>query len=413
VAEEEYNVSAVKAIGSQDPNRPENVIDNEPSTRWAHQGVGSWIQLDLGEEKTPVRSVGIKWFKGDQRVYNFEIQTSTNEINFQDVITDGKSSGTAQDLERYDFPANTAARFVRVIVNGNSVNNWASIHTSRIFSKVRGVGGLTQWSSDETWNNGEDRTIEPEEGPDPKDARFVAKQLDGPFKILGDGTAEFNGKGRFYVFKEDEKSALDKKTEFLWKPNLEVSCDIRVDEIVTSQDDDDDDIPKAFINVGGCTNHFAPHNRNSNGRNYNLRAYFSRGFVGYEKETIHPVYDDEKAENFEQNEMPLGRWFTYKFRQKVVNDGENVKLEGWIDGEPLDSYTDEGEMTKLDDDDDDDEPTNEEKLQKVLDNEDSDALHGKMTKLRQVWTLGAYSGLYIRLTGTKKGAIRNITVKEI
>ena len=52
------------------------------------------------------------------------------------------------------------------------------------------------------------------------------------------------------------------------------------------------------------------------------------------------------------------------------------------------------------------------KLRKVLDNKDRGALHGKMTKLSQVWAVGAYSGLYLRLTGTRKGAIRNIIVKE-
>jgi hypothetical protein len=267
---------------------------------------------------------------------------------------------------------------------------------------------MTQWSSNETWNNGEIRTIEPEEGADPNDVRFVAKQLDGDFTILGNGTAEFNGKGRLYVFKRDEESALDKKTEFLWKPNLEVSCEMRIDEIVTSEDEDDE--AKAFINVGGCTNHFARHNgekniTNSNGRNYSLRAYFSRGFVGYEKETIHRVYDDEKAKNFKQDPMPLSTWFTYKFRQKV-NDAKNMRLEGSINGIKFGSHTDNGEMTELDD-------SAKKRLRKVLDKRDRGALHGKMTKLRQVWTLGAYSGLYIRLTGTKKGAIRNLTVREI
>jgi hypothetical protein len=156
MVEEEYIVSTVKAIGFQDPNKPESVIDNEPSTRWAHQGVGSWIQLDLGEEKTPVRSVGITWFKGNERTYNFIIQTSTNEINFQDVITDGKSGSTTTDLERYDFPTDTTARFVRVVVNGNSANDWASIHTSKVFSEpsvvirgTRGGGGGGELELDE------------------------------------------------------------------------------------------------------------------------------------------------------------------------------------------------------------------------------------------------------------------------
>lgn len=266
---------------------------------------------------------------------------------------------------------------------------------------------MAQWSSDETWNNGEARTIR-REGPDPHDARFVAKQLDdrGHFKILGDGIAEFTGKGRLYVFKKNEKAALDKKTEHLWNPNLEISCDIKIDRIVSSDEE------KAFVNVGGCTNHFAGNaakggdNRNSNGRNYSIRAYFNTDKVVYYKETIHQVYDPEEPKNFPQDKMPLSKWFTYRFRQELVNDGGNMKLEGWIDGRSFGSHTDKGEMTELNE-------KAKRKLQEVLDNKDRGALHGKMTNLRQVWTVGAYSGMYIRLTGTKKGNIRKITVKEI
>jgi hypothetical protein len=127
--------------------------------------------------------------------------------------------------------------------------------------------------------------------------------------------------------------------------------------------------------------------------------------VGYEKETIHDVYDDEAAQNFEQNTLPLSTWFTYRFIQKVVDDG-NMKLEGAIDGKSFGSHNDKGRMTELKED-------AEELLRKVIRNKDKGALHGKMTKLRQVWTIGAYSGLYIRLTGTKRGAIRNLAVKEI
>ena len=127
--------------------------------------------------------------------------------------------------------------------------------------------------------------------------------------------------------------------------------------------------------------------------------------MGYEKETIHDVYDDEAAQNFEQSTMPLSTWFTCRFIQKVVDDG-NMKLEGSIDGKSFGSHNDEGRMTELKKDAKD-------LLQKVIRNKDKGALHGKMTELRQVWTVGAYSGLYIRLTGTKKGAIRNLTVKEI
>jgi hypothetical protein len=127
--------------------------------------------------------------------------------------------------------------------------------------------------------------------------------------------------------------------------------------------------------------------------------------VGYEKETIHKVYDDKEAENFEQNKMPLSTWFTYRFRQKVLDD-RTMELEGSIDEQSFGSYTDNVKMTELND-------KAKGKLRRVLKNKDKGAFHGKMTKLRQVWTMGAYSGLYIQLTGTKKGAIRNLTVKQI
>jgi hypothetical protein len=323
--------------------------------------------------------------------------------NANTVIRTGKTNSANDVSEKHNGPA----ELVKVIVE--------TVGSSELKSKPE--EGL--WSS-EKWNNGIERTIKVD-GPDPEDTRFVVRQLDndGYCKILGNGVAEIGGKGRFYVFKKDEKSALEKKEEYLWKPNIEVGCDIKVDSIVSSGDDDDDDDdkkkkkrPKAFINVGGCTNHFASHNGdknviNSNGRNYNIRAYLNRGFVGYEKETIHGIYDPVEAENFPQDKVTLSEWVTYKFRQKVVDDGKNVKLEGWINGKPLDPYTDEGEMTKLEDDED------KQDLQKVLDNDDNDALYEKMTKLNQVWTAGAYSGLYIRLTGTVKTFIKNLSVKEV
>jgi len=308
----------------------------------------------------------------------------------------------------------------------------------------------TQWSSNDTWNEGGERTIK-KEGPDRCDKRFVAKQLDddGYFKIRGDGTAEFKGKGRLYVLKEDEKAALDKKEEYLWEPNLEVSCDIKVDSIGSSDDDDDEDDKKkkkrnddddddkkkkkqaAFINVGGCTNHFAPHKVdkedddeddddviNSNGRNYSIRAFFSRGFVGYEKETVHGVYDKYEAKNYEQDEMPLSKWFTYKFKQTV--DGKDVKLDGSIKEEghdeiSFDTFTDKGQMTKLNKEDFEKEKDHK-KVHKILQRvikEEKGVLYERMTKKNQVWTAGAYSGLYIRLTGMKKVYIKNLTVKEI
>ena len=46
-----------------------------------------------------------------------------------------KSSGTTLNSEKYTIPA-TNARYVRVTVNGNTVNTWASITELDIFGIV-------------------------------------------------------------------------------------------------------------------------------------------------------------------------------------------------------------------------------------------------------------------------------------
>ena len=118
---EKLPVTSVTAIGN-DGNIPSNVIDNNLNTRWSNNGVGSWIQLDLGSKRT-ICSVDIAWHRGDMRVNNFEIS----------VFNDAKSSGTTRSSEKYDMPAGTEGRYVKITVNGNTENNWASITEIAVF----------------------------------------------------------------------------------------------------------------------------------------------------------------------------------------------------------------------------------------------------------------------------------------
>jgi hypothetical protein len=118
---EKLPVTSVTASGN-DGNIPSNVIDNNLNTRWSNNGVGSWIQLDLGSKRT-ICSVDIAWYRGDMRVNNFEIS----------VFNDAKSSGTTTSSEKYDMPAGTEGRYVMIKVNGNTENNWASITEISLF----------------------------------------------------------------------------------------------------------------------------------------------------------------------------------------------------------------------------------------------------------------------------------------
>ena len=127
-----------------------NVLDNNLDTRWSNNGVGSWIQLDLGTSNK-ICDINIAWYKGNERQNNFVISTSNDGIKFSNVFS-SKSSGSTLNLEKYDI-ADTNARYIRIVVNGNTQNTYASITEISInIVSISGssnyyIGAVGDWGS--------------------------------------------------------------------------------------------------------------------------------------------------------------------------------------------------------------------------------------------------------------------------
>ena len=117
--------SPVSQPAANDGNVPTNALDNNLNTRWSNLGVGSFIQADLGGQKS-ICSVDIAWYRGNLRANNFVISVSSDGTKLTKAFT-GKSSGTTLSPETYSLPTSVTARFVRVTVNGNTENQWTSI----------------------------------------------------------------------------------------------------------------------------------------------------------------------------------------------------------------------------------------------------------------------------------------------
>lgn len=137
--------SAVFANGD-DGHGPENAIDKNISTRWSNFGVGSWITVDLGSSKT-IDKVGISWYQGASRTNNYVISTSDNNTSYTSRKT-GTSAGNTESIETYDLSPDVTARYVRITVNGNSSNDWASINEIEIYAPNTGGGGTTPGGGD-------------------------------------------------------------------------------------------------------------------------------------------------------------------------------------------------------------------------------------------------------------------------
>jgi unsaturated rhamnogalacturonyl hydrolase len=112
------------ASGFQSGNPPANVLDGSLATRWSHQGIGQWLQLELPNTLAFDR-VQIAFYLGDTRVTYFDIQVSTDGTTWEQVFT-GQSSGTTNQLETFVF-TNRSVRFLRYIGRGNSASTWNSV----------------------------------------------------------------------------------------------------------------------------------------------------------------------------------------------------------------------------------------------------------------------------------------------
>ncbi len=124
----------VTGVGTQEPNIPENTLDDIDDTRWsANSSDGSaYLTYDLQCKRT-VTSVKIYFHKGDTRTSSFKIATSENGTSFTDITSILTSSGTTTGFENFDLPTNTNTRYIRLFGYGNSESGWNSYEEVQIF----------------------------------------------------------------------------------------------------------------------------------------------------------------------------------------------------------------------------------------------------------------------------------------
>jgi hypothetical protein len=135
-----YTIAAATA-SSDDGHVPAQAIDGKLDTRWSGFGKGQWLKLDLGTTLKPVDKVKIAWYQGDQRSNKFEIHTSIDGTTFTKQVGMDSVKGSTGLTDYAITPVTAPIRYVKIIVNGNTQNDWASISEVEIWGP--GVAGTT------------------------------------------------------------------------------------------------------------------------------------------------------------------------------------------------------------------------------------------------------------------------------
>ena len=134
---------AVSATSYQTPNVPENTLDGDLTTRWSAQGKGEAIVYDLSES-TGLTTLRVHFLYGDRRQAYFQLAVSEDSTVWIPVY-DGASSGTTDGFEAFELPPATRGRYLKLIGQGNTKNNWTSIKEVKIIREPKSDILLDAW----------------------------------------------------------------------------------------------------------------------------------------------------------------------------------------------------------------------------------------------------------------------------
>jgi hypothetical protein len=132
-------VARVTATSFQPDNPPEHTIDGSLATRWSAAGSGGSITFDLGEDHM-IRSVGVAFYRGTQRIAYFQISASLDQTTWSPSLS-FQSSGATDEIQRFAIPE-VRARYVRITSLGNTENDFASITEAAIYGRSDPRGAL-------------------------------------------------------------------------------------------------------------------------------------------------------------------------------------------------------------------------------------------------------------------------------
>ncbi|MBA7516911.1 hypothetical protein ES705_08960 [subsurface metagenome] len=119
----------------EEPNYPDNIIDDNIETRWSALGTNQWLIFEL-EEPFRVNHLMIYFLTGQRRLSYFDIYASKDSIFWEPILIQASSCNFSGDFQVFDFPetiSDTAFSFIKLVGLGNSQDDWNSYSEIKIF----------------------------------------------------------------------------------------------------------------------------------------------------------------------------------------------------------------------------------------------------------------------------------------
>lgn len=139
--------SNTPVVATDESSNASNVLTTDYETMWVVEGKGNYLILEPdyitnNSKNKKINQIHISFNKGFEKKYNFIIQTSNNDndvnndnynnVTFTSITSQLTSSGQTDALEAYILPHEVDNQFIRIIFNGNNIDDWNIVHTIRL-----------------------------------------------------------------------------------------------------------------------------------------------------------------------------------------------------------------------------------------------------------------------------------------
>ena len=116
------------------------------TSRWSTVNNDEELTLTLGAMSL-VKGMSITWLNTDQRTYNYDIETSQDNVNWLPVLT-SESSDSSTTRSKYSNVIESTAKYIKIIPRSNNINNENHIVEVEAFGCKTNVASsieLTDW----------------------------------------------------------------------------------------------------------------------------------------------------------------------------------------------------------------------------------------------------------------------------
>ncbi|MES2474520.1 MAG: glycoside hydrolase family 2 TIM barrel-domain containing protein [Verrucomicrobiota bacterium] len=126
------NASA-SSSGKSNGTAPGNAIDGKQESVWSQQGRDTWIQVELAKPAA-IDHLAIAWQKSAERKASYALELSNDGKQWTEILR-AESRPDQSGFEVSEFKQQPA-RFARVRLFGNNLNDWNSIHELKLGTRV-------------------------------------------------------------------------------------------------------------------------------------------------------------------------------------------------------------------------------------------------------------------------------------